>query len=184
MDGYLYIITNGSHTKIGITNDLDKRLASYKTHNPSFQVYKTFDADYKEAKRVETVIKQLFKDVLSGEGKEWFSVPPEIIEHYAFILLAKPSSDQLLPSMHEVRLTEEAGKLRKEILDALESTNGYSDKANPIKDQFQEVFAARFKLGIPSHKLPEDIAIRDSMAVDLNHYREDSQIAIDCIKNN
>lgn len=184
MDGYLYIITNGSHTKIGITNDLDKRLASYKTHNPSFQVYKTFDADYKEAKRVETVIKQLFKDVLSGEGKEWFSVPPEIIEHYAFILLAKPSSDQLLPSMHEVRLTEEAGKLRKEILDALESMNGYSDKANPIKDQFQEVFAARFKLGIPSHKLPEDIAIRDNMAVDLNYYREDSQIAIDSIKNN
>lgn len=184
MNGYLYIITNGSHTKIGITNSLDKRLASYKTHNPIFQVYKTFEADYKEAKRVETLIKQLFKEELSGEGKEWFAVNPEIIERYAFTLLAKPVINELLPSMHEVRLTEEAHKLKSQILDALEKGKGHSDNANPIKDQLQEIFATRFKLGIPSHKLPEDIVVRDAMGVDLNHCQQESQKAIDGIRNN
>ena len=184
MYGYLYIIVNGSHTKIGITNDLDKRLASYKTHNPSFQVYKTFEADYKEAKRVETAIKQLFKDELSGQGKEWFSVPPEKLELYVSTLLAKPASEKLTPSMHEVRLTDEAQKLKSQILDALENMEGYSDKANPIKEQLQEVFSNRFKLGILSHKLPGDISVRDGMSVDLNCCQKDSKRAIDGIKNN
>jgi predicted GIY-YIG superfamily endonuclease len=124
MSGHLYILTDGVNTKIGITTDLDKRLSSYKTHNPNFRQFKVYACEIDEAKRVETIIKQAFKDKLSSSSKEWFSVNPEVIDRYVSVLLIQPTQDNITPAMHGVRLTEEGRGLISKILKALKDKGG------------------------------------------------------------
>jgi hypothetical protein len=122
MTSHIYIITDGRNTKIGITTDLGKRVAAYKTHNPNFRLFRTFEADLKEAKWIEKVIIGAFKDDAVGEGKEWFAVGPETVERYVSVLMSKPAGAEVLPSMHDIPLTSEAYTLqeaiRKDIDDA------------------------------------------------------------------
>lgn len=185
MSGHLYILTDGINTKIGITVDLDKRIASYKTHNPNFRQFKVYSCDLAEAKRVEGVIKQAFKDKLSGSSKEWFSVNPEIIDRYASVLLMAPITTNISPAMHGVRLTSEALSMKDKITRAIEKTDKVSsDEFYGRKETFAELFASSFGLGIPVHKLPDDIVIRDGLCIDIANCNKKSSFTIKAVKAN
>ena len=184
MSGHLYILTDGVNTKIGITTDLNKRLSSYKTHNPNFQQFKVYACEIDEAKRVEGVIKQVFKDKLSSSSKEWFTVNPEVIDRYVSVLLITPTQDNITPAMHGVRLTKEGRKIQDQILQTLRDKKGYADDANKYKDIFAEYFSSRFSLGIPYHKLPDDLVIKDGLAVDTNNCNTESKLAQEGVSTN
>lgn len=174
MTAHIYIIKDGANTKIGISTNLARRLPAYKTHNPNHEVYKTYPCSHDEAKRIELFIKQAFKEKLIGQGKEWFSVPAEDIDKYVFQLLAasSPISDAL-PSLHGVSMTEEASSLLEKILEAVQKG---SVNILPLKEQFAELFAKSFKLGIPKHKLPDDLLAREYLFVDLNYCDKNSHL--------
>lgn len=166
MSAYIYIIKDADKTKIGISTNLDRRLPAYKTHNPNHQVYKTYPCSIEEAKRIELVIKQAFKDKLTGQGKEWFSVPAEEVDKYVCSLLdALPTTSDAMPSLHGVKLTQKAEVLLNSIYEAVE---GRKDSLS-LKEQFAELFGKAFSLGIPYHKLPDNLMAKEYLYVDLMH---------------
>ena len=75
--GYLYIITNPNikgWVKVGITENLDKRLQQYQTADPfrGFEiVFSLYHPDYKLA---EKKIKEAFKPFAKTIKNEWFEV--------------------------------------------------------------------------------------------------------------
>ncbi len=169
--GHIYIITDGANTKIGITTDFDKRMASYKTHNATAQIFKQYQCPIEEAKRIESTIKSVFKDKLAG-GKEWFSVPAETIDRYVANLLEKPNQPVLTPGMHGVRLTNTALELLELIESQLSSPLKEERKKAPnTKELMTEHFATAFGLGIPEHKLPDEhlVVLKEWPGVDLQH---------------
>lgn len=166
MSSHIYILTDGTNTKIGKTTSFDKRMASYNTHNANVQFVKKYPCSEEEATRIETLIKAIFKDKLVGKGREWFAVTSSEVDRYVSTLLFKPATNNSKPSNHGVNLTQEAIQLKEEILSALTDGVSVADK----KENLASLFANKFQLGIPEHKLPlDDIQIKDGMNVDLNH---------------
>lgn len=43
-----YIIKSGEYYTIGKTKNLEKRLKTYRTHNPIIEVVKVFDGDFEK----------------------------------------------------------------------------------------------------------------------------------------
>lgn len=185
MSGHLYILTDGTNTKIGITISLDKRMSSYKTHNPTFYTYKVYECPIEEAKKVEATIKHHFKDKLSGAAKEWFVVSAEEVDRLASALLKSNQSQSLHPAMHAVGLTGEAYETKEKLVDAFKKTGGLNDDTTrPLKERMAELLASSFKLGIPDHRLPQDIIGKDPLLVDLNCADKKSPEVIDAVKKN
>lgn len=120
MASHIYIIQDGCNSKIGITTDLEKRIASYKTHNPNFRLVRAFETDTTEARRIERAIVAAFKDKAAGEGKEWFTVEPETMERCVLAFMPRNGGDSLPPTMHEIPLTPEARKTWATIRNAIE----------------------------------------------------------------
>lgn len=120
MASHIYIIQDGRNSKIGITTDLKKRIDSYKTHNPNFLLFRAFETDAANAKRIERAIITAFKDEAVGEGKEWFAVAPETVERC--VLAFMPSDTEAHPpSAHEIPLTGEAWRTLTELRAALDA---------------------------------------------------------------
>lgn len=181
MSSYIYILTDGTNTKIGKTISFDKRMASYNTHNANAQLVKKYPCSEEDATRIEALIKNIFKDKLAGKGKEWFSVPPSDIDRYVSTLLFKPTTSDIKPSNHGVKLTQEAFRLKDEILSALADRVSVAKK----KEQLATLFANMFHLGIPEHKLPiEAIQIKDGINADLNHCDLRSNLVRNSVINN
>lgn len=65
-----FILSNGL-LKVGKTANLSRRLKHYKTHNPSFKVIYTYEAD------IEKEIHDALKDY--RVRNEWFDVPESLI---------------------------------------------------------------------------------------------------------
>ncbi|WP_296494512.1 GIY-YIG nuclease family protein [Rhodoferax sp.] len=143
MNGHIYILVDGLSTKIGITEQsLEKRLASYKTHNPNYYFYKSYECPIDEAKRIEGLIKGFFKSKIVGTGREWFSVQPEEINRIVSSLLEVPTNENLTPAMHGVRISPEVHKQREEVLKALIKSEGLNDdETYKQKDRMAELFA-------------------------------------------
>lgn len=176
----IYIIADGFNTKIGITTDLNKRMASYVTHNPTAKLFKTYTCKLDDAKRVELTIKHAFKDKVSSKSREWFDVSCNTIDRYVSALLYVPTEDEILPTMHGMGLTDEAHVLLNKILVCVDK----NENSTLLKQQFAELFGSKFNLGIPEHKLPEKVVIKDRIAVDMNHCNSDSLVARKAIKSN
>ena len=182
MTAHLYLLTDGGNTKIGITTDFEKRISTYHTHNANIEVVKDYLCEsIEEAKRVETAIKQIFKQDLAGKSKEWFTVIPAIVDRYINVLLEKPVVHTVLPSMHGVNLTDNAQELKEKILSLIQipkKSHKQQDEQTTLNEQFSELFANKFHLGIPKHKLPIDkILIRDNSCVDTQHCNDPQQSA-------
>ena len=120
MASHIYIIQDGRNSKIGITSNLKKRIDTYKTHNPNFLLFRAFETDGANAKRIERAIIAAFKDEAVGEGKEWFAVAPETVERC--VLAFMPSDAEAHPpSAHEIPLTGEARRTLTELRAALDT---------------------------------------------------------------
>lgn len=201
MSSFIYIHTDGINSKIGITTNLDKRMASYTTHNPNSQLYKKYECSTEESRQVEIAIKHIFKSKkLIGAAKEWFEVSADEMDNYVSILLTKPSKNETRPSMHGVRLTNDANDIKEKIISLLDDrnklsgdpySNSYRAMASKIiaetvanKLKLAEIFASKFSLGIPKHNLPENVVISDSMGVDLNHALINSEATRKAVKVN
>lgn len=185
MSGHLYILTDGTNTKIGITISLDKRMSSYKTHNPTFYTYKVYECSIEEAKKVEATIKHHFKDKLSGAAKEWFVVSAEDVDRVASALLKSNQQQGIHPALHEVRLSAEIHEEKENLVKALKNAGGWNDeKTIPLKQRMAELLASSFKLGIPHHRLPESLVAGDRLLVDLNHADKKSPAVIEAVKSN
>lgn len=185
MSSHIYILTDGVNTKIGITTDIVKRMSSYHTHNATIQLIKKYLCADEEAKRVETAIKSIFKEHQTGKGKEWFSVSPETVDRYVSNLLDKPLTTNVIPSLHGVRLTQEAEELKEKITKAV-TTRGESEAGTESKEKLAEYFGNKFSLGIPEHHLPENILFKNNLCIDINHSlkRDESQLIRESIANN
>lgn len=185
VNSHIYILTDGTNTKIGITTDLKKRIQSYQTHNPNFLIHKTYACNPEEAKRIESVIKSTFKDRLSGKSKEWFQVEAKHLERYVSTLIQDAMHEELTPAMHGVQLTDDAHELKQRILNAIDSENATSRSDLPkMKNEFSELFSTHFRLGIPRHKLPSEIVFKDGMGVDLENCELKSLTAQNAVRKN
>lgn len=167
MAAHIYIIRDGDKTKIGKSTNLERRLPAYKTHNPNHEVYKTYPCSTEEqAHSVELFIKQAMKNKLVGQGREWFSVPAAEIDRLVRTLLdASPGVSDSMPSLHGVKVSPEADELLGKILAAIQKR----EPSQKMKDRLSEMFGKAFGLGIPRHRLPEDVLTREYLTVDLNH---------------
>lgn len=201
MSSFIYIHTDGINSKIGITTNLDKRMASYTTHNPNSRLYKKYECSLEESRQVEIAIKLIFKNKkLIGSAKEWFEVSADEMDSYVSNLLTKPSKNETRSSMHGVRLTNDANDIKEKIISLLDDRskltgNPYSDSYKAMakkiiaetvanKMKLAEIFAGKFSLGIPRHNLPENVVIIDSMGVDLNFALINSEAAQKAVKAN
>lgn len=193
-------MTDGINTKIGITISLDKRLSAYNTHNPNFYQYKVYDCEIDVAKKVEAVIKLYFKEQITGSGKEWFAVPPEQIDRIVAVFLDKPVEEILTPAMHGVATTSEFYQLQQKVCDALTKQSKEfkrpetNEEMNQAKKRDSEVmeakravaehFASTFKLGIPEHRLPANIVLKDNLCVDIYQCAKESYEVEKALKDN
>ena len=59
-DSIIYIMSDGVNSKIGITSNLQNRISTYKTHNPTATLFSHYICP--KAKDIETAIKTLFKE--------------------------------------------------------------------------------------------------------------------------
>ncbi len=171
MSGHIYILTDGVNTKIGITTSLEKRLASYSTHNPSFYTFKVYEtAEIDEAKRIEAVVKLYFREKLTGSGKEWFAVTPEQVDRIVAVFLEPTSEEVITPAMHGLRPPSELGERLQKVVDALKNRKGYnSNESYRAKEHVADLFSSSFKLGIPEHRIPEGVVKQETLAPDLNN---------------
>lgn len=182
MTARLYLLTDGTNTKVGITTDFEKRMSTYHTHNANIVVVKNYLCEsIEEAKRVETAIKQVFKGYLAGKSKEWFTVGHDVVGRYINVFLEKPVEQTVLPSMHGMNLTDDALDLKEKILDLIDAPKTGHDqltRLNALQEQFSELFANRFGLGIPEHKLPVDkVLTKDPPCVDIQYCSDPQQSA-------
>ena len=67
-----YLLKSGQYYKVGHTRDLDKRLSTYRTHNPHFEVMGVIEGNHES----EVIAKFKANNGTLAEGRnEWFSVP-------------------------------------------------------------------------------------------------------------
>lgn len=79
--GYLYIITNPSHTgwvKIGITENITDRLHVYQTSDPKRQFKVEYYIFHPDCYKAEKMIVELMKPFALSRKKEWYEVNLEI----------------------------------------------------------------------------------------------------------
>lgn len=75
--GYLYIIQNKAWPnwlKVGITNNLDKRLQSYQTSSPLRDYVLLYSLHHPKYKEAEKKIKEAMKPFAKSIKNEWFEV--------------------------------------------------------------------------------------------------------------
>lgn len=73
----LYLIKSGSYLKIGITQDIGKRMREYSAHNPDFEVI-----SLREGNRLdETFLHRLLSKFLVGKN-EWMCYSQEIVNTF------------------------------------------------------------------------------------------------------
>lgn len=71
----LYLIKSGDFLKIGYSNNVNKRLESYRTCNPDFIVLDTIEGDEK----LEKALHKICKEFKIENRQEWFYLDPFII---------------------------------------------------------------------------------------------------------
>lgn len=89
---YLYVLEDGTNSKIGMSERLVKRMKTYNTHNASYRIHSVFPCPLKEAKRVESTVKAYYRQELAGRSSEWFSVSAQEISGFVAKLLPNSAS--------------------------------------------------------------------------------------------
>ncbi|RMH38121.1 MAG: hypothetical protein D6694_12705 [Gammaproteobacteria bacterium] len=152
--GYtLYIIADGSKSKIGITSrKLEKRLKEYDTHNPHWRLVETFNLSENDARAVERSIKAYFSPRKSGSGgEEWFDVPSEEMVSLVRGLIAQADRNPSIgnPIFHTIVPNIRAQKAMAELEEIISSgVDDGKDKKSKLRAIVREEFIRAFSLGI------------------------------------
>ncbi len=181
----IYILAAGGNTKIGITSNLNKRLSTYATHNPNCSLYRSYQCEEAEAKRIEGCIKQIFRSTALGKSPEWFGVRPEQVDRYVSTLVFSAYDSEITPAMHGTDVASNACKIQEQIL--LEMSKGKKADQETIFElqrKHARIFAATFGLGVPNFELPAEIVVRDGLPVDLSHCIQDTKSVYSAVREN
>lgn len=76
--GHIYAITNPAWpdwVKIGMTIDIDGRLAAYQTYSPGNDYSVAFSVEVVDRRRSEALAHRKTSDLSAAESGEWFKVP-------------------------------------------------------------------------------------------------------------
>lgn len=156
-DSIIYIMSDGVNSKIGITSNLQNRISTYKTHNPTATLFSHYICP--KAKDIETAIKTLFKEKTITSSKEWFNLNPNYLDRIVSLLVNGENNTHLdiIPAMNYVPLHDDFHSL----LDKDQKV--YRDKYLKAA----EIFAREFNLGIPKHLLPDSVIQIEGMPIDI-----------------
>lgn len=162
----IYILKDGQNSKIGQTQDWDKRASAYNTHNPNYTLHKKYECTPEQAQYIEKKIKHLFKEERAGQGQEWFKVDSKVIESIVDGMLSlNPLSSEVQVS-HHVPLTSGADDLYWELRNECTEKNNATDKALKIKDKLAVHFTKALNLGVPEHMIPKNCIYKEELTVD------------------
>ncbi len=164
-DSIIYIMSDGVNSKIGITSNLQNRVSTYKTHNPTATLFSHYICP--KAKDIESAIKNLFKDKTITSSKEWFNLNPNYLDRIVSLLVNGDNNTHLdiIPAMNHVPLHDDFCRLFSK-----------NQKIEVGDKYFKaiEIFAREFNLGIPKHRLPDSVIKIEGMPIDIYECRNKS----------
>lgn len=143
----LYLIESQGFLKIGFSNDIDKRIDSYHTENPKFEVISIREGDRKD----ESYLHFLFKDYI--DHREWMKYENFIVKLFSLIKLPSESDLEHKKEIKELRekntdlytknlrLGEENSFFRKRIKEykeIIEKSNEALEESNKVIQKYNE----------------------------------------------
>lgn len=139
---FIYFITSGEFTKVGMTTDLQKRLLSFQAGNPhemTLSHYRSVPSSL--ANQVERLIHQ--KLGAHSVGREWFRIEARVAlsDGEPFIKASWAAERKLLNKI-------EAKRFERAELDELE------DKSRPMLDEYHLALLRSKNEGLPLPELP------------------------------
>ena len=177
---YLYVISSNGASKIGVTSDIDGRLRSYHTHNHDIALHSLVTLDESKARSLEAAVKSQFAQHKVGRGMEWFKVAPGVMQEfvvgqcknhggsatlktpasrsYSALIPPRPYTD-IVTEIHNAQ--EQLG--RYSVLDQCVAANKCREKIEKLKQKAMELFAAAFDIGVPEHKLPDNLVYKEGL---------------------
>lgn len=117
----LYLIESGIYAKIGYSTDyntLEKRINSYQTHNPSFNLVDTAEGSQEDEKKLQA----LYKDYKANPRTEWSYAKKLVTKIWMDYRASREYVDYYTEFGIGLTKTEEFGKIenRTKLLSALE----------------------------------------------------------------
>lgn len=76
---YIYIISQESNTKIGITSNLDRKMKLYEFYIPYHELCFSFPLTSSDALTIKSKVKAFFKSSKMPGNHDWFSVPSYVV---------------------------------------------------------------------------------------------------------
>lgn len=158
----LYVFKNGTtQSKIGITDDVVKRVKSAQTYG--FEYYNHYILP--NASEIEAKIKGQFSSSRVAKAKEVFAVSAEELDSAVSKLVLNPGA---LEEQKAIPVTKQYLSIFSESFEktikkpkGVLSLSDYDIKT-ARRQTACELFAKEFNLGIPMYKLPEDLDVVES----------------------
>lgn len=76
---YIYIMSQESNTKIGITSNLDRKMKLYEFYIPYHELCFSFPLTSSDALNIKSKVKAFFKSSKMPGNHDWFSVPSYVV---------------------------------------------------------------------------------------------------------
>lgn len=138
----LYFIESGIYAKIGYSTDyntLEKRINSYQTHNPSFNLVDTADGTEEDEKKLQA----LYKDYKANPKTEWSYAKKLVTKIWMDYRASRENVDYYTEFGIGLSKTEEYGKIENKtnLLRALENhlvTDGKIDLYTEFEQFYKE----------------------------------------------
>lgn len=138
----LYLIESGIYAKIGYSTNydtLEKRINSYQTHNPSFNLVDTAEGSQEDEKRLQA----LYKDYKANPKTEWSYAKKLVTKIWMDYRASRENVDYYTEFGIGLSKTEEYGKIENKtnLLRALQNhlvTDGKIDLYTEFEQFYKE----------------------------------------------
>jgi len=158
----IYILRSGPHCKIGISDNVQKRLTAYNTHNPSYEVVRVFECERGLSREIESAVRREFADRTAGGGREWFTVESRELEQAveqrlrAAGALKEGAPLATPPGHHAVPLPYTVQDRLAEIANLLSADKHDNAAINRLQQKVLREFSQAFDLGTFEYDLGDD----------------------------
>lgn len=136
----LYLIESGIYAKIGYSTNydtLEKRISSYQTHNPSFNLVDTAEGTEEDEKKLQA----LYKDYKANPKTEWSYAKKLVTKIWMDYRASRENVDYYTEFGIGLSKTEEYGKIenRTNLLRALEN-HLVTDEQIDLYTEFEQFY--------------------------------------------
>lgn len=136
----LYLIESGIYAKIGYSTNydtLEKRISSYQTHNPSFNLVDTAEGTEEDEKKLQA----LYKDYKANPKTEWSYAKKLVTKIWMDYRASRENVDYYTEFGIGLSKTEEYGKIdnRANLLRALEN-HLVTDEKIDLYTEFEQFY--------------------------------------------